>query len=115
ISTVLCDPATFLYCAVNLNTARLQGVELTLERDVLGWQASANAAWLDARDRETGHALPRRAKRTLNLDLDRRFGALSVGANWQAVSGSYDDVGNTRELPGYGLLGLRSSWQATGE
>jgi len=115
ISTVLCDPTTFLYCAVNLNTARLQGVELTLERDVLGWQASANATWLDARDRETGHALPRRAKRTLNLDLDRRFGALSVGANWQAVSGSYDDVGNTRELPGYGLLGLRSSWQATGE
>ena len=115
ISTVPCNPTTFVYCAVNLNTARLQGVELSLERDVLGWQASANATWLDARDRETGHALPRRAKRTLNLDLDRRFGALSVGANWQAVSGSYDDVGNTRELPGYGLLGLRSSWQATGE
>ena len=28
-----------------------------LAREVLGWQASANANWLDARDRETGHAL----------------------------------------------------------
>lgn len=115
ISTVLCDPATFLYCAVNLNKARLQGIELTLAREVLGWQASANANWLDARDRETGHALQRRAKRTLNLDIDRRFGKLGLGANWQAVSSSYDDVGNTRKLPGYGLVGLRSSWQASGE
>ncbi|PTQ70973.1 TonB-dependent receptor domain-containing protein [Pseudomonas sp. GV071] len=115
ISTVLCDPATYLYCAVNLNKARLQGIELTLEREVFGWQASANASWLDARDRETGHALQRRAKRTLNLDIDRHFGKLGVGVSWQAFSSSYDDVGNTRELPGYGLVGLRSSWQASSE
>jgi vitamin B12 transporter len=115
ISTVLANPTTFVYSAVNLNTARLQGIELTLDREILGWQTSANANWLDARDRTTGHTLQRRAKRTLNLDIDRQFGTLAVGANWQAVSGSFDDVGNTRELAGYGLLGLRSSWQATSE
>lgn len=115
ISTTLCDPATFMYCAVNLNKARLQGIELSLEREVFGWQAAANATWLDARDRETGHTLQRRAKRTLNLDLDRRFGKLGLGATWQAFSSSYDDVGNTRELPGYGLLAVRSDWRMSRE
>jgi vitamin B12 transporter len=115
ISTTLYDPATYTYRTVNLNKARLQGIELSLEREVFGWQASAGANWLDARDRETGHTLPRRAKRTLNLDIDRTFGKLGLGANWQAVSSSYNDVGNTQELAGYGLLGVRSSWQASSE
>ena len=115
ISTTLCNPATSMYCAVNLNKARLQGIELSLEREVFGWQAAANATWLDARDRETGHTLQRRAKRTLNLDLDRRFGQLGLGASWQAFSSSYDDVGNSRELPGYGLLGVRSDWRMSSE
>lgn len=115
ISTTLCDPATFMYCAVNLNKARLQGIELSLEREVFGWQAAANATWLDARDRDTGHTLQRRAKRSLNLDLDRRYGQLGLGASWQAFSSSYDDVGNTRELPGYGLLAVRSDWRMSSE
>ncbi|GLK90446.1 TonB-dependent receptor domain-containing protein [Pseudomonas turukhanskensis] len=113
ISTTQYNPDTFR--TVNLNQARLQGIELSLAREVLGWQASAAANWLDARDRDTGHALPRRAKRTLNLDIDRTFGKLGLGANWQAVSSSYNDVANTQELAGYGLLGVRSSWQASAE
>ncbi|MNG24037.1 Vitamin B12 transporter BtuB [compost metagenome] len=38
-----------------------------------------------------------------------------MGATWQAVSSSYDDPNNEYELAGYGLLGLRGSWQATPE
>lgn len=115
ISNQPISPGSWIYRPVNLNKARLQGIELSLERDIFGWQASAGANWLDARDRETGHTLQRRAKRTVNLDIDRTFGTLSVGANWQAVSSSYDDTANTQKLAGYGLLGVRSSWQATGE
>lgn len=115
ISTVLYDPTLYIYRAVNLNQARLQGIELNIAREVLGWTASANANFLDARDRETGHTLPRRARRNFNLDLDRQFGRLGLGATWQAVSSSYDDVDNSRELAGYGLLGLRSNWQASKE
>ncbi|MNG11365.1 Vitamin B12 transporter BtuB [compost metagenome] len=47
--------------------------------------------------------------------MDRSFGNVSLGASWQAVSRSYDDVANEQEITGYGLLGLRSSWQATPE
>ncbi len=115
ISTQLHDPANFIYRAVNLNTARLQGLELSLEREVLGWRTSASASLLDPRDTESGHTLPRRARRTLNLDLDRQFGAYAVGATWQANSSSYDDVNNTHRISGYGLLGLRGSWQASAE
>jgi len=115
VGSELYDPVMFVYRAVNLNKARLQGIELSLERDVFGWQAAANATWLDARDRDTGHQLQLRAKRTFNLDLDRRFGKLGLGATWQAFSSSYDDVGNTRELPGYGLLGVRSDWRVSRE
>lgn len=115
ISTELYDPVNYIYRAVNLNTARLQGLEFSLERNVLGWRASANASLLDPRDTESGHILPRRARRTLSLDLDRQFGAFGVGATWQAISSSYDDVGNTRRIAGYGLLGLRGSWLASDE
>lgn len=95
----------------NIDRARLQGLELALSRTVLGWQAALAASLVDPRDRDSGHTLPRRARRNLSLDLDRRFGALSAGLGWQAVSSRYDDEGNEHEIPGYALLGLRGSWQ----
>ena len=70
---------------------------------------------IDPRDRDTGHTLQRRAKRTLTLDLDRQFGAFSTGATWRAVAGRYDDAANTAELGGYGLLAVRAGWQASKE
>lgn len=65
---------------------------------------------IDPRDRDSGHTLARRARRTLSLDLDRQFDRFGVGANWQAISRSYDDEDNRNRLGGYALLGLRSSW-----
>ncbi|MNP02227.1 Vitamin B12 transporter BtuB [compost metagenome] len=46
----------------------------------------------------------------MSWDLDRQFDRLGLGASWQAVSSSYDDLNNQQPLAGYGLLGLRSSW-----
>jgi vitamin B12 transporter len=46
----------------------------------------------------------------VSLDLDRQFDRLGLGASWQAVSNSYDDLNNQQPLGGYALLGLRSSW-----
>ena len=51
----------------------------------------------------------------MNPDLDRSFGEFAVGATWQLASSSYDDPNNQYELGGYGLLGLRGSWQARDE
>ena len=113
--TVVSDPLTFFSQPQNVSKARLQGVELSLERDLLGWQAVLAAGWVDPRDRDSGHTLPRRAKRSLSLDLDRRFGDFGAGLTWQAVSSRYDNAANSIEVAGYGLLGLRGSWKMTDE
>ncbi|MHA6495194.1 TonB-dependent receptor domain-containing protein [Pseudomonas borbori] len=112
---VVSDPVTFFSQPQNIGEARLQGLELSVRRDMFGWQTVVAAGWVDPRDRETGHTLPRRAKRNLSVDLDRQFGDFGVGLGWQAVSRRYDNTGNTLEVAGYGLLGLRGSWRMTEE
>ncbi|SFU14982.1 TonB-dependent receptor domain-containing protein [Pseudomonas marincola] len=99
----------------NTQRARINGFETSLKQEWFGWQSNLALSLIDPRDRETGHTLPRRAKRTLSLDLDRQFGDFSVGTNLRAVSGRFDDAANTIELGGYGLVDLRGSWQASQE
>ena len=94
----------------NVASARINGFEAALKQELLGWQSNLGVAIIDPRDRDTGHTLARRARRTLSWDLDRQFDRLGLGASWQAVSSSYDDLKNQQPLGGYALLGLRSSW-----
>lgn len=99
----------------NIGSARINGLEASLEQQLFGWTGKLGASIIDPRDRDTGHTLNRRARRTLNLDVDRQFDRLGVGASWQAVSNSYNDEGNTQNISGYALFGLRSSWKASDE
>ncbi|MGK9417013.1 TonB-dependent receptor domain-containing protein [Pseudomonas cedrina] len=99
----------------NVATARINGFEAALKQELFGWQGNLGLSLIDPRDRDSGHTLARRARRTLSLDLDRQFDKLGVGASWQAISSSYDDEDNTRRLGGYALLGLRSSWALSRE
>ncbi|NVZ21026.1 TonB-dependent receptor domain-containing protein [Pseudomonas costantinii] len=99
----------------NVSSARINGFEAALKQELFGWQSSLAIALIDPRDRDTGHTLARRAKRTVSLDLDRQFDRFGVGASWQAVSSSYDDAANKQPMGGYGLLGLRGSWAVTHE
>jgi len=99
----------------NVQTARINGFEAAVQQELFGWQANLALALIDPRDRNSGHTLQRRAKRTLSLDVDRRFGDVSLGAGWRAISGRYDDAENQRDMSGYGLLSLRAAWQATSE
>lgn len=99
----------------NVASARINGVEAALKQELFGWQGNLGVSIIDPRDRDTGHTLARRARRTLSVDLDRQFDQLSVGASWQAISSSYDDEDNRNRLGGYALLGLRSSWALSRE
>lgn len=99
----------------NIAKARIHGFEANLQQELFGWQGQLGIAFVDPRDRDNGHTLNRRARRTLSLDLDRTFGSFAVGATWQLSSSSYDDPDNQYELGGHGLLGLRGSWQASHE
>ncbi|MFJ9992836.1 TonB-dependent receptor domain-containing protein [Pseudomonas putida] len=97
----------------NVASARINGMEMSLTQDWGPWRSQLGLAVIDPRDRDTGHTLARRARRTLSLDLDRQFERFSVGASWQALSNSYDDEANRNRLGGYALLGLRGSWAAS--
>jgi len=94
----------------NVASARINGFEAALKQELFGWQSNLGVAIINPRDRDSGHTLARRARRTLSWDLDRQFDQISLGASWQAVSSSYDDKDNTQALGGYALFGLRSSW-----
>ena len=99
----------------NIGAVRVTGFESALQQEWFGWQSSLGIAIIDPRDRETGHTLSRRARRTLSLDLDRQLDQLGVGASWQAVSSSYNDEQNQHPIAGYGLLGVRGNWQVSPE
>jgi len=99
----------------NVASARISGFEMALDQQWGEWRSQLGLALIDPRDRDSGHTLARRARRTLSLDLDRQFERFTVGGSWQAVSASYDDEANRNRLGGYGLLGLRGSWAATDE
>ncbi|XKU42971.1 TonB-dependent receptor domain-containing protein [Pseudomonas [fluorescens] ATCC 17400] len=99
----------------NVATARINGFEAALKQELFGWQGNLGLSIIDPRDRTSGHTLARRARRTLNLDLDRQFDQLSLGASWQAISSSYDAEDNKNRLAGYYLVGLRSGWALSRE
>ncbi|WLH56777.1 MULTISPECIES: TonB-dependent receptor domain-containing protein [unclassified Pseudomonas] len=98
------------YIPYNVANARINGFEAALKQEFFGWQGNLGLSIIDPRDRSSGHTLARRARRTLNLDLDRQFDQLSLGASWQGISSSYDDEYNKNRLAGYYLVGLRSGW-----
>jgi vitamin B12 transporter len=103
------------YTPYNIGSARINGFEASLQHVLFGWQGNLGISIIDPRDRDTGKVLNRRAKRTLNLDLDRQFGEFAFGASWLVVSRAWNDAANTQEIAGHGLLNLRGSWQASNE
>lgn len=99
----------------NINKARIHGFEASLHQDLWGWQGVLGVSLVDPRDAKSGHTLQNIARRTVSFDLDRQFGDFSIGAGWLAASSSYGNAANTIDIPGYGIFGIRGSWQATPE
>jgi vitamin B12 transporter len=100
------DNATYLMG--NIGSARIDGFEAALQTVLLGWNSNIALSVINPRDQDTGKVLVRRAKRTLNIDVDRQFGNFSVGSTWSLVS-SAPNVVDT-EIPGRGLLAVRGAW-----
>lgn len=97
----------------NIDHARLRGAELGLGSTIGAWQIDASASWLDPRNRSGVHAgnvLPRRARDSARIDLDRRIGNFHIGMTGVAEGGRYDDLANTRRLGGYASFDLRAEY-----
>ena len=96
---------------VNIDRARIRGAEATGFASLAGFDLTAEVSHLDARNdsggTNDGNRLPRRARNTGRLDVDRAFGPLRVGVSAIGASARHDDVANSARLAGYGLLDLR--------
>ncbi|MGB5259817.1 MAG: TonB-dependent receptor [Gammaproteobacteria bacterium] len=106
---IVFDLATFL--PGNVNDALIKGVELAVSGVLLDWDTSATATLLDAQDNATGNDLPRRARHSVRLDLDRTFGRTGLGATVIAQSSRYDDAGNTIRVGGFAVYNVRGTYQ----
>ncbi|HEX2595509.1 MAG TPA: TonB-dependent vitamin B12 receptor [Luteimonas sp.] len=106
------DPALFI--ANNLDRGRIRGAELTVGATIAGWDLAAQASALDPRNRSEGgndgKLLPRRARRSARIDLDRAFGAWRMGATFIAEGDRYDDVANSIHVGGHATLDLRGEY-----
>jgi vitamin B12 transporter len=97
----------------NIDSARIRGLETVLNTSIAEWNINTNLTLLDPSNQSNDKVLPRRAKESLHINLDRKFNQLTVGTSLHAVGKSYDDAANTRELDAYMTMDLRSGYQIT--
>src|SRR5690606_5436235 len=100
-----------LWTPMNVNEARIRGVELSTGFEWDGWRGDAALTLLDTEDRETGNRLQRRSGKTLRLDLSKRVGTWDFGGTVVAEGYRYDDRSNNDRLPGFATLALRAGWR----
>ncbi|KAF1712707.1 TonB-dependent vitamin B12 receptor [Pseudoxanthomonas kalamensis DSM 18571] len=95
--------------------ARIRGAELTLSLRLADWEISTQLSHTDPRNRTSGSAnydklLPRRARDTGRIDIDRAFGKLRLGATLFGSGERYDDAANSVRLGGYATFDLRAEY-----
>ena len=102
-----------LFKPVNVEDARIRGIELTGAATLGEWNLRGQLGWLDARNLDSGKRLARRPQRSARLDLDRDIGAWGFGVSGIAEAARWDDAANTLRVGGYGTLDARVSWRFT--
>lgn len=99
----------------NIDRALITGLEAGIDTSVANWDVRLSANWLnprnDADGANHGNLLPRRARRSGRIDVDRAFGTFDIGATLSGYGTRYDNPANTQRLGGYGLLDLRAGWR----
>lgn len=95
----------------NTNKSKAQGLEIETGFKLEDWTLNFATTFLKPKDKETKKDLPRHAKSTLRVDLDRHWQAMSVGMSVVHRGTSYDDAANTIKLDSHTLVDLRASWE----
>jgi vitamin B12 transporter len=105
-----------LFIPQNLEHARIRGAELGFDTRFAQWTLDASASFVDAENREgvdAGNDLPRRARQTARIELDRNFGRFRLGFTGIGGGARYDNVANTRRLGGFATLDVRAEYAFT--
>jgi vitamin B12 transporter len=103
----------------NIDQARIRGLEAVISKRAGDWDFAANLTLLDPENRSSGadrgKALPRRAKESFHVDVDREVGKYRFGATLFAEGKRYDALSNIRALGGYTTFDLRAEYIITKE
>lgn len=103
--------------AYNIDKAVIRGVETAAFTQVMGWDVATNLTLQDPANRSSranqGNLLPRRPEQIFNLDVDKPFGNVSVGAGLHVEGRRWDNTANTQEMSGYNTVELRTEYRFT--
>ncbi|UXI66534.1 TonB-dependent vitamin B12 receptor [Tahibacter amnicola] len=98
----------------NVEEATLRGIEASVGAQFGDWSIDASATGLDpqndANNSYKGNDLPRRARVSGRVDVDRAVGDFRFGLTFAGEGRRYDDLANTRSLGGYGTVDLRAEY-----
>ncbi|MDO4709294.1 MAG: TonB-dependent vitamin B12 receptor [Pseudomonadota bacterium] len=103
-----------IFAPGNIDRARIRGLEIGADTDIAGWQVGAALTWLNPESlsgSHRGNLLPRRARQSARIDVQRSFGDFELGASLTGAGRRYDDLANRTALGGYGLTDLRAGWR----
>ena len=100
---------------VNVPKTRIDGVSLSYQGQVLGIDTRASLDHVDPRNKTPGpnddKLLPRRAKNSGTLELDRKRGAFGLGTSVRGVGSRYDNAANSLTVERYVTADLRAEWR----
>lgn len=109
------DKIVFSGKPINLDQARIRGVELASGVEVDGWELQAALTYTDPEDRSSGanqgNRIARESSQSARFDVDRVLGDWTLGGSLVAENHRYNDAANDKRLGGYGKMDLRTTWR----
>ena len=98
----------------NDGVVNIQGVELVLGTELMGWDLDSSLNFNKAIAKSTDLQKGRRPNRTISLNLSKSSGKWNRNINWTARSWAWDkDDHSNGKNGGYGLLNLSTSYDFT--
>jgi vitamin B12 transporter len=104
------------YSIVNINTARLRGMEWQLQTRLADCEINGALTLQDPRQTSganQGKLLNRRATETMRIEVAHELGMYRLAGSLYAEGRRFDDLANTdtKRLGGYGLLDVRAEYR----
>ncbi|MDO9012904.1 MAG: TonB-dependent vitamin B12 receptor [Gallionella sp.] len=109
-----------LFNPVNINTARLTGLEGQLKARWSDWDINTTLTLQDPRQTSganQGKLLNRRATEAMRVEVAHDFGVYRLASSLYAEGRRFDNLANTstKRLGGYGLLDLRAEYRVAAD
>lgn len=101
----------FVWRPYNVSNAEIQGAELSLVAELVGWHWDLGYTYVEPRDAATGKLLIKRSRNNLSLNADRDFGDLSLGFSFKTQDSRFTNAGNTQSIGGYATAAVRVAYQ----